>query len=545
MPTTRVPVVPTNTAQFNGPCPRTAPVRSYDITAVLANDVLGNAVGATIPPNVNPGDNAGGPLNPAGGTLVYNPRPTSLAPPVDELANVLGATKHGPLHDPTAMMYVRTSDLGANGKLLAGRPVEPLVIRAGAGDCITVTLRNRLPAVAPDLAGFTQLLSVVPRDKSDPEGVTYFGNNLVRPSSHVGLHPQLVAHDVTTAGGMVVGTNLALPAGNLGPVVAPGRTGTFRWYAGDLGFTGSGGVNAQRITLVATPIEFGGANLIPADPIKQGQKGLVGALSIGPAAATISEVESVWDHQQTNAAVTRQTRASATLGGTIRDFALVFQKGLNLRYQDGTAVENLASEGAGVPEDSGDAGSMALNYGTEPLWFRYGLQPHVAFGNTPGGLGAVPNPQLAYSNALVGGDPATPLFRATAGAPLRLHVLNPTGVTRGSVFVLHGHLWQRAPHVCPGQLDGVAGLLGKCNWTNFGAPNFELGSRAIGVNPIGMYLGAQESVLPTAHFDVILPGSGSAIGGAGGVGRVPGDYLFRDQGSFGNTSGLWGILRVE
>jgi len=26
---------------------------------------------------------------------------------------------------------------------------------------------------------------------------------------------------------------------------------------------------------------------------------------------------------------------------------------------------------------------------------------------------------------------------------------------------------------------------------------------------------------------------------------VSGDYLFRDQGSFGNTEGLWGILRVE
>jgi hypothetical protein len=190
---------------------------------------------------------------------------------------------------------------------------------------------------------------------------------------------------------------------------------------------------------------------------------------------------------------------------------------------------------------------MAMNYGTEPMWFRFGLQPDAPFGNTPGGFGAVANPENAYSNTLIGGDPATPIFTAAPGAPVRLHVLNPTGVMRGSVFHLHGHMWQRSPYVCPGQDDGLgAGMAGKCNWTDFGAANFEIGSRAIGVNPIGKYLGAQESILPAAHFDIVLPGDGlGPTGGAGGVHKVPGDYLFRDQGSFGNTQGLWGILRVE
>jgi len=26
---------------------------------------------------------------------------------------------------------------------------------------------------------------------------------------------------------------------------------------------------------------------------------------------------------------------------------------------------------------------------------------------------------------------------------------------------------------------------------------------------------------------------------------VAGDYLFRDHGSFGNASGVWGIMRVQ
>jgi hypothetical protein len=127
-----------------------------------------------------------------------------------------------------------------------------------------------------------------------------------------------------------------------------------------------------------------------------------------------------------------------------------------------------------------------------------------------------------------------------------MHVLMSSGPSRGSTFNLHGHVWQRAPYICPGQNDGLPGLTGKCNWTDFGAANFEPGSRAIGVNPIGMYLGGQESVLPGAHFDIVLPGNGlGPTGGAGGVNGVPGDYLFRSQESFGNTEGLWGILRVE
>jgi hypothetical protein len=430
-------------------------------------------------------------------------------------------------------------------QLRAGKPVEPLVLRAGAGECVEVRLRNHLPGDVngngffddnPDLAGFHDLIFVVPRDKGTPdtlEALSWFGNNLIRPSSYVGLHPQLVAIDVTRDDGMVVGQN---PPGN--EVVEPGKNKTYRWYVGDVT---PERVGNTQFNLVATPIEFGGANLMPADPVKQGQKGLVGALAIGPQGAVIDETDMTWDHQQTDQAVQRQTRASATFNGTIRDFAAVFQKGLNFRYADGAAVEVMGGE-----VESGDSGQMAINYGTEPMWFRFGLRPDAPFGNTPGGFGAVPNPEDAYSNALTGGDPATPVFTAAPGAPVRMHVLLPSGVERGSVFHLHGHLWQRAPYICPGQDDGVAGLTGKCNWTNFGDPGFEIGSRAIGVNPIGMYLGSQESVLPAAHFDIVLPGAGlGPTGGAGGVNQVAGDYLFRDQGSFGNTMGLWGILRVE
>jgi hypothetical protein len=102
-----VPLRIANPQDFNGACPADAPLREYDLTAVLANDVLAEVDGvngtgepnATIPGNVAPTDNLGGPLDTAGGTLVYNPRDTALQ------------SKAGPLHDPTAMLYVHTADL--------------------------------------------------------------------------------------------------------------------------------------------------------------------------------------------------------------------------------------------------------------------------------------------------------------------------------------------------------------------------------------------------------------------------------------------------
>jgi hypothetical protein len=63
-------------------------------------------------------------------------------------------------------------------------------------------------------------------------------------------------------------------------------------------------------------------------------------------------------------------------------------------------------------------------------------------------------------------------------------------------------------------------------------------SQAIGHNPLAFYQGAQESITPSTHFDIVLPS-------AGGTHRQSGDYLFRDSSSKGTPAGLWGILRVE
>src|SRR5688572_27824915 len=74
-----------------GICPLNAPKRNISVTAVSA---------AALP----------------GGKLIYNSR----------------AGMGGALNDPTAIMYFRSSDIDIYGRVKAGVPIEPLVVRANA-----------------------------------------------------------------------------------------------------------------------------------------------------------------------------------------------------------------------------------------------------------------------------------------------------------------------------------------------------------------------------------------------------------------------------
>jgi len=452
-----------------------------------------------------------------------------------------------------------------------------LILRAAAGECVEVTLFNRLPENMPDLGNLNTLMGVVSRDRNDPQGMTTFQNNLIRPSSHVGLHAQLVEYDVTQHDGVNVGTNLSGVDHEGNETVGPpqlvsgklklGKPVTYRWYMGRV----EPELDGNGIRLNRTPVEFGGSNLNAADKVKQGQKGLIGALIVEPEGSAWTENGVASDRQKGSG--TRSSRASADVGPDLvgkkaqggadypdgkpddvhfRDFAVVMQKTLGHRYADGTLVENAGGgEGPGFSEDSQDMGQMGINYASEPLWFRFGLNPNSPFGKT--GFGGVANAHEAYSNSLagVGGDPVTPVFTAQPNQQARLRVLMPHGGGRGTTFNLHGHVWQRDPYVCPG--SSHLGLSGYCMPT-------EVGSKAIGANPTSMSLGGQESVNSHTHFEIVLqnterPGSwGYPIrGGAGGNDAAnlgcsasqPCDFLFRDQGSFGNLSGLWGILRVQ
>jgi hypothetical protein len=251
-------------------CPANAPRRTISVTAVSA---------AALP----------------GGKLIYNSR----------------AGNGGALNDPTAIMYFRSADIDASGKVKAGVPIEPLVVRAMAGECIHFNLFNKLPKILPDLDGFNTM----------PNLIHHFNANQVRPSNQVGLHPQLLAYNVVNSDGKNVGFN---PNQTIGP----GGFARYTWYAGDVVINGN-----RRL---ATPIEFGGTNLISSDPIKHSNKGAIGSLIVEPQGST-------WIEDANSRA---QATVTKTDGTSFREFVLQFQTDINMRYADGSPVPTLVVQTA-------------------------------------------------------------------------------------------------------------------------------------------------------------------------------------------------------
>jgi hypothetical protein len=122
------------------------------------------------------------------------------------------------------------------------------------------------------------------------------------------------------------------------------------------------------------------------------------------------------------------------------------------------------------------------------------------------------------------------VFTASPGQAARIHLLNGASTSRDSTFILHGHVWQRDPFVCPGQSN--LGLTGRCN------PTTAVPSLALGNNPQAKYMSSEEGMGHSyGHWPILI--------NAGGSNAVPGDYLFRDYAPGGNAAGLWGILRVQ
>jgi hypothetical protein len=344
-------------------------------------------------------------------------------------------------------MYFRTSDLDpTTGAIRPNIAIEPLILRASAGECITVNLKNDLPAGTQfDLDGFNTMPMIVNR----------FNANQVTPSADVGLHPQMVFLDVTRSDGMNVGFNPVQTA-------SPGTSVSYQWYAGDV-------VTGPNNTGVAMPVEFGASNLSPSDPIKHTNKGAIGGLIIEPKG-------SLWGDNFGSRAQVDITRANGTI---FREFVTIFQNDINMRFNGmngeatselGIAVPNLAEA-----EDPEDSGQKAVNYRTEPLWKRMGFAP-----DTP--LTTTRNFDFTnvLTNAQVGGDPVTPVFTATPGQEFRVRMLHPGGHPRNDTYLLHGHIWESEP--------------------------YESSSQVIGTNPLSNWVGSQAGVGPGTHFDFLPKG---------------------------------------
>lgn len=322
-------------------CPTGAPVKRDTIAAVMSAIALKNI---------------------SDGNLVYNAR--------DQVYDSLG------------LLLVRKRDLNQDGTLKTGIPVEPIVLRYNAGDCIQLTLENQFNTKINGTFGSNGGSSLT----AGP--VTYNWNT----SSYIGLNADLLSYDVENNDGFTVGTN---------PVqtVAPGGSArTYTWYAGHWERQPDG-------SATAIPVEFGSVVLSANDLLQQSTHGLEGAIIIEPAGA--HWVEDI------------NSRASATVydangKALFREFVLL--------YNDNVAL-------------SVTAGVTLANYGTESVQGRYQT------GNNPWLIDLT----QVFANSLTG-EPETPIFAVQKGTPVRLHLPTPEGSGNGAVFELHGHVWQEEPY---------------------------------------------------------------------------------------------------
>lgn len=309
-----------------------------------------------------------------------------------------------------ALVYVMSD---ASGKTSSTPPKEPLVLRAAAGECITVHLFN---TVDPTASVFTTA------DGNAPGNLPFSQVSLF-PSSDVGMHAQLVSYDVTENNGVNVGLNpdqVACPPSTTGTAGCPSSR-TYTWYAGQVVANPDG-------TTTGIPIELGSANLITADPLEQQPLSMIGALIVEPKGSS-------WPANSGTSAMIRKAE-----GGYFRDFVAMLQNNVYL-------TQNAFN---------------AINFGTEPMSYRF----MNSKGKSPGNFDQVQvgnafsnrMPNSFFSPAKLQGQPQTPIFCAMRGEAVRFRMLHPDGLGGfpDDVWTIHGHVWPEEPYVTVGNVPSAA-----------------------------------------------------------------------------------------
>ena len=406
---------PANTVTYQT-CPAGATQRNYKITAVTAQKALAS---------INPT-----PEDPTKGQIVFNNRG--------------GATNA--LRARLGIMYVRNEDLDGSGKLKTGVPVEPLVLRANAGDCINVELTN---AIDPNSDLYTQTFGYVPPlgGPMAPAFVT------PKASKLIGLYPQLVAYDATNSTGINVGYNRLVTDGQTQIARnTPSLVQNYQWYAGRIARDGATN-NVKH-----TPVELGSGNLFASDPLFQNINGLFGQIIIEPAGSKwqCGESGNVRDCYPSAGGTSPTTRTSATI--TLPD---------NSKYREFSAM---ISDSIRISQNN----SSAVNYGTEPQDFRFAGTSGTDF-------------SCMLSNVLVrtatdAGEAKTPIFTAEPGDRVRFHMTHPFGTGTSQVFGLSGHVWQRNP--------------------------FTTQSTVIGTNVLSQWMGSRDNHGSADHFELLVDKAG-------------------------------------
>lgn len=219
--------------------------------------------------------------------------------------------------DEYAMVFVEDKDI-VEGLWNPNKKLEPLVLRAHSGDCITVNLTNHINP--SDTGSFNQFVNL-----SFPNGTgDQIGSTAVTASANVSLHAQLLSYNGNESSGFNVGFNQE-------QTTAPSEQRAYTWYAG------------RWNDCEPTDIEFGTVLLSSGDALEQYARGLFGAIIIEPKGAT-------WT-------VDENAHTSATIDYTdidgnkksFREFVLFSQDNLILNHNYKDTI----------------TGGMAVNYKTE------------------------------------------------------------------------------------------------------------------------------------------------------------------------------------
>jgi hypothetical protein len=354
-------------------------------------------------------------------------------------------------------MYVRSEDLDSNGVLKAGVPIEPLILRANAGDCIEVNLTNKLdPAsrVFNHNFNWAPPFNIKVPDPANPGQQMPAYNS--KMSRYVGLHPQLLSYDAATSFGMNVGWNSKDRADQFANF---NETVKYTWYAGKIDRSNNG-------ALTYTPVEFGALNLFPSDPLFQHPNGVFGQMIIEPAGSTwqCGEVGALRPCDPVSGSAPPTSRASASVSGSnvkFREFAVMISDALIT-----------------------SSTSSAINYRTEPKSQRF-LPSATDFSCMTSNLLTQPG----SSPATAIGEPKTPIFTAAVGDQVRFRMTHPFGTGDSQVFTVHGHNWQRNP--------------------------YQNNSTVIASNNLSQWLGSRDNHGSSDHFDLMIPKAGGTFGKAG------------------------------
>lgn len=306
-------------------------------------------------------------------------------------------------HDPYGLVYALAQDEAA---IRGGANPEPLVLRANEGDCLEVTLTNKLTTA------FQQHRGVVDGDAPAP---TETAASRI-PGLRVSMHPQLLRYDARLSDGATIGYNLD-------QTVAPTKSITYRWYADDV-----------------SPGELGALNVTDFGDVRgHRHHGLFAGIVIEPKNSRAF-------HPATGSSLAAGASADIRVPGTadFREHVVFFQDGLNLRDAAGAVIDDPSDhpptpeEPDGAPLDAEDGGEKAFSYRSEPFRHRLGYEPVAA--DSPAGR------DLAdVYDSVVHGDPATPIFRAYGRDPLRVRVLQGSDKPRQHAFQLAGHSFPAQP----------------------------------------------------------------------------------------------------